>query len=95
MSKETKTQTVEVKKIVMELNGKEISLTLEEAEKFYKALGELFKEKVVTKEVEVVREFVYPRWYYTQPVYTSPKPSHPWLTPTYCKSDQSISMKLT
>lgn len=41
----------EVHKLVILVEGKEISLPVDKAKKLYDALGELFKEKVTIKEV--------------------------------------------
>ncbi len=52
-----------IKKIVLQLGGKEVSLTPDEAKKLFEALGEMFEKKVV---------HVYEphRWYWgSSPVY--------------------------
>jgi len=49
---------VKVKRIVLNINGKEIPLTLDEAKELSKVLGEMFEEKTV------VREVVRDRWHY-------------------------------
>lgn len=51
-----------IKKIVLQLSGKEVSLTPEEAKQLFEALGEMFEKKVV----HVYEPY---RWYWTYPYY--------------------------
>lgn len=62
---------IEVKEVVIKINKKEISLTIDEVKKLQKALAELVgSEKTVIREV--VRERPYWFWdYRTAPIWTS------------------------
>ncbi len=62
-------KTVNVKRLVLNINGKEISLTLDEAKELSEVLGELFEEKTEVKIVEVEKEKWYP-WTYPYPTVT-------------------------
>ncbi len=60
-----------VKKVVLDLGGKEISLTLKQAKNLQSALDELFGERVrIEKTVEHIHDYL------PQPYY-SPQPA-PW-----------------
>jgi hypothetical protein len=85
----------EVKKIVLNINGKEISLSIEQAKKLKDILGELFGKEIIK---EVIREINYP------PIYVYPQPAtitNPWVitcgsggTGTYSANSGSINLTL-
>jgi len=54
---------IEIKKLVLNIEGKEISLSVDKAQKLYDALGELFKTKVEVQEVHHDHYRRYP-WYW-------------------------------
>ena len=66
-----------IKKFVLELGGKEISLTPEQAKKLYEGLSELFEKKVIVEE----RHHYHPSWWYSGS-YTVPSTGIT-VTPTY------------
>lgn len=85
-----------IKKIVIELDGVDVELTLVQAKELLSALGELFNEKVVEKT-----KFVpYPEPYPVCPKPWIPwRPQQPWITwqtdiPMY-KSTCGTSMELS
>src|SRR6185369_15292018 len=59
-TKEKKMKDAVIKKFVLELGGKEISLTPEQARKLYEGLSELFEKKVVVEE----RHHYHPPYWY-------------------------------
>lgn len=73
---------VKVNKIVLNVNGKEIHLTLEEAKELSRLLGYLFEEKVV-----VVKEKEYVPY---QPYY--PYPKIWWSTQTVSNTDGGYTL---
>jgi hypothetical protein len=84
MSVEIKETTkVEIKKLVLELDGKEISLSIDSAEKLYKALDELFNKNVITTPTFV------PVPYYTRPWYWG------YSDHIYCGSNADSKFTLT
>ena len=69
-----------IKKFVLELGGKEVSLAPEQAKKLFEALSELFEKKIV---VEEHHHHDYPRWYwgtYTAAPVTVTSPAIPITT---------------
>ena len=69
MSKE-----MEIKKIVLKLNDKEVSLTIDEAKKLKELLSELFGKdiiKEVVKEEHHYHDHYRPYWYYNEPYWSS------------------------
>ena len=59
---------MEIKKIVLKLNDKEVSLTIEEAKKLKELLGELFGKdiiKEIVKEEHHYHDNYRPYWYYS------------------------------
>ena len=70
----------EVKKIVLNIDGKEISLTIEQAKKLKDILGELFGKEIIK---ETIREINYPPiWVYEQPIV----PYNPLQPQIWCQS---------
>lgn len=65
---------VKVSRIVLVINGKEISLSIEEAKELYGLLGELFEQK---KETVVIKRERYP--YYPH-IYVKPYIAEPYIT---------------
>jgi len=56
-----------VKKLIIELSGKDVELSIAEAKELYDALGQLFEEKVRER---IIREpYIAPIW-----------PRRPWIT---------------
>jgi hypothetical protein len=87
----------EVKKIVLNIDGKEISLTIEQAKKLKDILGELFGKEIIK---EVIREIhdnypIYP-WVYEPQTPLNP----PWTITcggtniTYSDNTRSINFTL-
>lgn len=75
-----------VKKMIVELNGKDIELTMAQARELYDALSEIFEEKV--REV--------PYHVYRRP-YIWPRPEPFWLCSSGTKatlSDSSIRLQV-
>lgn len=62
-----------IKSIVIEIGGKELSLSLEEARKLYKDLGGVFAEPC---KLEKIQESVYPGPYIPGPIWQIPP--YPW-----------------
>lgn len=62
-----------IKKMIIELNGKDVELTMAQARELHAALGELFDEKV--REIRVPDPYpVYRRpyvWPWREPIWTS------------------------
>lgn len=86
-------KTVNVKKLVLNINGREISLTLDEAKELSEILGELFEEKTKVKIVEVEKEKRY--WYpYTYP-YTITYETKPNCELTYWSTTVASNGTLT
>ena len=83
-------QKAEVKKIVLDLGGKEIDLTPYQAKVLAKVLGEMFTTKVEHYPVYVEHHFAWPY----------PYPSHTWgtvaegATGQYDISDQTVTVFL-
>ncbi len=59
-------EKVEIKKMILTLGDKDITLSIDQAKKLYSALEEIFKEKVV-------HEYHYDRWYWNpyRPIYST------------------------
>lgn len=57
----------EIKKLVIEVDGKEITLALDKAEKLFEALKELFDKKVVYIPGPTVYREPYRPWYWRNP----------------------------
>jgi len=79
----------EVKKIVLNIDGKEISLTMEQAKKLKDILGELF-EKEIVKEIVKEEHHHYDRPYYPIWVY-EPIPYNPLQPQIWCQSGGTYS----
>jgi hypothetical protein len=79
----------EVKKIVLNIDGKEISLTMEQAKKLKDILSELFGKEIIK---EVIREINYPPVY----IYPQPATTNPIFCGmgTYSSNDNSINFTL-
>jgi len=63
-------EKMEIKKIVLKLNDKEVSLTIEEAKKLKELLGELFGKdiiKEIVKEEHHYHDNYRPYWVWNQP----------------------------
>lgn len=56
-----------IKKVVLDLDGKEIVLTIEQAKKLKKVLSEMFGKEIV-KEL-IIKEKKYYDWFYPKPYY--------------------------
>ena len=65
MSKEA-----EIKKIVLDLSGKEVSLTTEQAKKLHELLDELFGKETIYIPGPIVIERDHWWWHPTQPMWT-------------------------
>jgi hypothetical protein len=79
MSKEVK-----IKKLILELSGKDVELTLAQAKELQAALNELFEEKVkVVKEKEYVPYHV---------SYRSPRPWVPWRDTSWITWDTTLPL---
>ena len=75
----------EVKKIVLNIDGKEISLTMEQAKKLKDILGELFRKEIIK---ETIREINYPPiWVYEQHIV----PYNPLQPQIWCQSGGTYS----
>lgn len=87
-------KSTRVKKLVIELSGKDVELSIEQAKELQAALNELFEEKVkvVEKERLVPQPYPVPSPY---PVYPPPyRPWHPWgREPWITWSGESSSYK--
>ena len=60
-------EKAKIKKIVLDIGGNEIKLSLEQAKQLNTVLGELFNERPVgyfTYQTPIVIERSYPYWYY-------------------------------
>jgi len=80
----------EVKKIVLNIDGKEISLTIEQAKKLKDILSELFGKEIIK---EVIREnYPTPIWIYPN----IPSTTNPifYGTGTYSSNNGSITFNL-
>jgi hypothetical protein len=53
-----------IKKMVLQLGGKEVELSIDEAKKLHEALNELFERKVITVERHIHTDYHYP-WTWT------------------------------
>lgn len=61
-----------IKKIIIDLGGKEIEMTFEEAEKLYAVLKIMFEKKETTYIPWPLNPYVYPRvWYTNGTTYTA------------------------
>ena len=77
-----KDKEVKIEKMVLNIEGEKVSLSMDQAKKLKKILDELFGKDVIR---EVVKEHHYRDWYY-QPY----KWNYPYVT--YCNADnQSIA----
>ncbi len=67
-----------IKRLVLDIDGKEISLTMEQAKKLQSALNEVFETKIVRE-----KEYI-PTPYVPKPVPWYPyTPARPWYEPPY------------
>lgn len=78
-----------IKKLVIELDGKDVELSMAQAKELQAALNELFEERVkVVKEKEYIPQ-PYP---VPQPIY--PRPVWPWREPYYrCSSGTTLKLE--
>lgn len=78
-----------IKKVVLEVEGKEITLTVEGAKKLKDLLSELFGKEII-REVRVENHYKqYPiYWQYTAPSYDK------W-NQVYCRAGESSTVKAT
>jgi hypothetical protein len=84
MKEKTDKQAV-IKKLVLQLGEKEISLSIEDAKKLHAALNEMFEQKIIREEHHHYSPW---RWYYGG---TSIYPSSGiTITPTYPTTTQPI-----
>lgn len=60
---------VEIKKIVLDIDGKEIPLSVESAEKLFRVLGELFDQKVIINYPAVIYPAPVPRPWYLEKIF--------------------------
>lgn len=82
-----------IKKLVIELGGKDVELTLAQAKELQAALNELFEERVVQKVKLVPQPFPVPDPY---PIYPRPwRPYRPWHEPWITWSGESPLYKTT
>ena len=65
----TKTQETEIKRVVLNLGGKEISLTIEQCKKLKDVLNDMFGKEII-KEVIVDHRHHYD-WWYSRPYYST------------------------
>ena len=62
----------EIKKIVLDLGGKEVELSVDQAKKLYDLLGEMYGEKVVVMpSCPIIIERSRPYWTWEGPIWTS------------------------
>lgn len=84
-----------IKKFVLELGGKEISLTPEQAKKLYEGLSELFEKKVIVEE----RHHYHPSypWIYTVPsTGITVAPTYPFTTnPIWYTSSGGVDFSMS
>lgn len=80
----------EIKKIVIDIDGREISLPVDKAKKLYEVLGELFEERI--KEVHRDNYYPYRRWWWYDTVTKYPIDT-PIITCDTDKSALGISVK--
>jgi len=81
MEEKKKTETSEIKEIVLQIGRKEIRLTPDECKKLKETLSELFGKEVI-REVHETHHYhnnIHDRWYYY------PAPAVVWPT-VYCTS---------
>uniref|UniRef100_A0A6M3L7H4 Uncharacterized protein n=1 Tax=viral metagenome TaxID=1070528 RepID=A0A6M3L7H4_9ZZZZ len=78
-----KSESVEITKIKLNLGGKEIELTVEQARNLKKSLDDLFGKEIVR---EIYRNSS-PYWYY-YPVY----PTYPQITYTYTSNTCGVAV---
>ena len=92
----------EVKKIVIKIEDKEISLTPEQAKKLKGILSEMFGKEII-KEIVKEEHHHYDHWGWYPPVYVQPTPfipNYPWsitcggTSVTYDNQQQSINCSL-
>ena len=82
---------MKIKKLVIELKGKDIELSVEQAKELQAALNELFEEKVrVVKEKEYIPQpYPVPRPCPVEPIYP-----WPWREPHYrCSAGTTLKLE--
>lgn len=72
-------EKIEVKEIVLNLNGKEIKLSIEDARDLSKLLKDLFGDNNNITYIPSAW-YVVPPYYYTPSPYTAPYPTYPIIT---------------
>ena len=81
----------EIKKIVLDLNGKEVELTLEQAKSLHKLLDQMFGEKVIsTYPIFVERPIYTPHWRWQDPTWCDVSTN---INMSYSEADKSVSFK--
>ena len=87
---ETKEKEVLVKRVVVAIGGREITLTVDEAKKMRAALNELFGKEVI-KEVRAEHHH-YDRWYWNG---AYKQETTPWQTPiVWCDTGTSTGQAI-
>lgn len=95
MTKKVEASEVVIKKVVLKIGDKELSLSIEDAKKLHEVLAELFKEPQVVKEVVKEEHHhypsypVYPTWPYTGPVWITQTGSDYHPNQIFCSTQDS------
>ena len=85
-----KTDEIKIDKLILNIEGEKISLTIEQAKKLKETLEGLFQKEIIK---EVVHKY-YRDWLY-RPYYYNGTGSFPQQLPvTYCCSNNSIEMSV-
>lgn len=85
-----KTDEIKIDKLILNIEGEKISLTIEQAKKLKETLEGLFQKEIIKK---VVHEY-YRDWWY-RPYYCGGTGDFtPQLPVTYCCSNNSIEMSV-
>lgn len=90
--KTEKKEGVVIKRMVVRVGGKDIALTIEEAQQLHDALAELFAKKVV--EVVKTERVALPFWYWNYPVIVdNVMPYNRQRDIWYCSNNTSFQAK--
>lgn len=72
-------KNTKIKKIIIELNGKDVELTIEQAMELQMALNELFEKKVRIQKEYIPQPYPVPQPYVAPFIpYVPARPWHPW-----------------
>lgn len=86
-----KTDEIKIDKLILNIEGEKISLTIEQAKKLKQTLEELFQKEIIK---EIIHEHHYD-WWYRRNWYWDGTQDYNFNPPvTYCSSNNSIEMSV-